>query len=219
MIRDVKKDKIRKLKCLYKLKRNKISKRLKEFNLIWKKGDNTIFGELCYCVLTPQSKAEVCAGIIDKLAKSGLLFTGTEKELLPYIKKVRFYKNKTKYIIEARSFFQKNKGKIIIKNTLKNKGVLEMREWLVKNIKGIGYKEASHFLRNLGFGEDIAILDVHILKKLKEFSIIKRLPKSLTKKQYLEIEDKLRGFSKKIGIPMSSLDLLLWDMETGRIFK
>jgi N-glycosylase/DNA lyase len=93
------------------------------------------------------------------------------------------------------------------------------RDWLVENIKGIGYKEASHFLRNIGFGENLAILDVHILRNLKKVGVIKELPKSITKKRYLNIENKFKKFSDRIKIPMAHLDLLFWSLETGKIFK
>ena len=84
---------------------------------------------------------------------------------------------------------------------------------------GIGYKEASHFLRNIGYGEDIAILDRHILKNLKLLNVISDIPASLSKKQYLLIEKKMKQFSKKINISLSHLDLLLWYREAGEVFK
>jgi len=45
------------------------------------------------------------------------------------------------------------------------------------------------------------------------------MPKSLSKKMYLEIEERLKEFSRQIKIPMAHLDLLFWSMGTGRIFK
>ena len=97
--------------------------------------------------------------------------------------------------------------------------VFALREWLIENVKGMDYKEASHFLRNVGFGDDIAILDRHILKNLVRYSIIDEVPKSLTGKKYLEIEEKMRKFAQKAGIPFAHLDLLWWSEETGEIFK
>ncbi len=88
-----------------------------------------------------------------------------------------------------------------------------------ENVNGLGYKEASHFLRNVGLGEEFAILDRHILRNLKDFGVLPEIPISLTKKRYLEIEEKVRRFSREIGIPMGELDLLLWSKETGWIFK
>ena len=93
------------------------------------------------------------------------------------------------------------------------------RTWLVKNIKGLGMKEASHFLRNIGFFEEIAILDRHILKNLKKSGAIKSVPKTLSAKKYLELEKQMQGFSEKTGIPMQDLDLFFWAQETGEIFK
>jgi N-glycosylase/DNA lyase len=83
----------------------------------------------------------------------------------------------------------------------------------------MGYKEASHFLRNIGFADDLAILDRHILKNLKIFGIIEEIPKSLSKKKYLEIEEKMRNLANEVNIPVSHLDLLFWSKETGEIFK
>ncbi len=93
------------------------------------------------------------------------------------------------------------------------------REWLVKNVKGLGYKEAGHFLRNIGLGEDLAILDRHILKNLMLMGVIDAVPASLSKKTYLDIEKKMIEFSKQVGIPMGQLDLLLWYKEAGEVFK
>jgi len=86
-------------------------------------------------------------------------------------------------------------------------------------VKGLGYKEASHFLRNIGLGEEFAILDRHILRNLKDLQVIPEIPATLTRKRYLEIEEKVRRLAKDIGIPMGHLDLLLWSKETGHIFK
>jgi N-glycosylase/DNA lyase len=91
----------------------------------------------------------------------------------------------------------------------------------VKNIKGIGLKEASHFIRNIGFDYEnqLAILDRHILKNLKEFGVINEIPKTLTSKKYLEIENRMKKFAERIDISLYELDLLLWSKETGIIFK
>ena len=120
--------------------------------------------------------------------------------------------------MNARGLFKKN-GCFSIKDYIDKGDIFKTREWLVENIKGIGYKEASHFLRNIGFGKDLAILDVHILKNLKEYKVIQKIPKSLTKKEYLKIENKFRDFCRRIKIPMNELDLLLWSKETGFVFK
>jgi N-glycosylase/DNA lyase len=95
----------------------------------------------------------------------------------------------------------------------------DARDWLVQKVKGVGYKEASHFLRNIGYEEEFAILDRHILKNLKLLGVIEKIPNSLSKKRYLEIEKRMKEFAERIEIPMADLDLLLWYKETGMIFK
>ena len=202
----------------YKKNKESIKNRLKDFEDSYKKDDKHVFSELCFCLLTPQAEAVECDKAIKKLKKTRLLFNGNPKAISPYLKAARFLNKKAEFIVNARGLFKKN-GCFRIKDYIDEKDILKTREWLVENIKGIGYKEASHFLRNVGFGKDLAILDVHILKNLKAYGVIKEIPKTLTKKEYLRIENKLKDFCKKINIPMDELDLLFWSRETGFIFK
>ena len=206
------------LLALYRHKKNEIEKRLQEFREVWKKDDPEIFGELCFCLLTPQSKAEACDGIIRTLTENRLLFEGNEDDIRPYLKKTRFYKTKSKYLLEARKLFKEN-GTFHVKEKLNPTDVSATREWLVETVQGFGYKEASHFLRNVGLGEELAILDIHILRSLKKLGILRTVPKSLTPKKYIAIEKKLERFSHRIAVPLSHLDLLLWFRQTHRIFK
>jgi N-glycosylase/DNA lyase len=87
-----------------------------------------------------------------------------------------------------------------------------------KGIKGIGYKEASHFLRNIGFS-GYAILDKHIVNMLFELGVLPTNDKPANRKKYIEIEDRLRVFSNEIGIDMDEMDLALWSYKTGVILK
>ena len=193
----------------YSKRREEIGQRLKEFKKL--EGDD-LFYELCFCLMTPQSKAKQAHKCELILRKND--FLNKKINPLPYLKsRVRFHNNKTKYLHNA-----KEKIDAIyyeIKNIKDNK---KLRKWLVDNVKGYGMKEASHFLRNIG-KRNLAILDRHILKNLVELKVIKQIPKSLTVKKYLEIEKRFYSFSKKIRIPMDELDLLFWSIETGEVFK
>jgi len=210
---------ISKLLESYKKKKDEIKKRLEEFKEVLNQPDERIFAELAFCICTPQSKATAAWVAITTLMKNDYLFSGSEKLIRPFLNVVRFANNKTKYIVEARNFFTKN-DKLRIKEKIKSfNDILKLREWLVENVKGLGYKESSHFLRNIGLGNCLAILDVHILKNLKEYEVIEEIPKNLTKNNYLEIENKMKNFSKLIGISLDELDLLFWSEETGIIFK
>ena len=206
---------------IYKEKQKDIEKRLKEFKEIWEKGSNEdIHAELSFCILTPQSKAVNAWKAITTLRENGLLFNGSAEDIVEYLNIVRFKNNKAKYLVALREQMQNEKGEIVTKDFFNSiADVKDKREWIVKNIKGMAYKEAGHFLRNVGFGKEIAILDRHILKNLVKLEVIEDVPKSLTPKLYLEVEEKMKAYCKFISIPMDSLDLLLWYKEAGEIFK
>ncbi|MBC2855952.1 MAG: N-glycosylase/DNA lyase [Cetobacterium sp.] len=207
-------------KVYIKMKKD-IQKRLKEFKDTWTNGDNlSIHAELSFCILTPQSKAKNAWRAITELRDNGLLFNGTVEEITPYLNIVRFKNNKAKYLVELREQMTNVDHHIITKDFFSSfPNTQERREWIVKNIKGMSYKEAGHFLRNVGFGEEVAILDRHILRNLVRLEIIHEIPKTITPRLYLEIEEKLKKYCSEVGIPMDEIDLLLWYLEAGEIFK
>ena len=125
----------------------------------------------------------------------------------------RYPLKRAEYIFLARSRSKELKG-----NLLRTNSTIEAREWLVKEIKGIGWKEGSHFLRNIGF-LDRAIIDRHVFRIMCEYDLIKKTNKSITKKRYLEYEKTLRDISLKLDLPLGELDLYLWYMKTGKIIK
>ena len=212
---------IKHLKKLYAAKREDIESRLSTFekHRTRKNNDDSIFCELAFCLLTPQSKAKACWDAILRLRNDNILLHGSAYQIKNCLHCVRFHNKKAEYLISARNLFLQDK-KTSIKKTLERFHDLhECRDWLVQHIKGLGYKEASHFLRNIGYGENIAILDRHILKNLCRLGIIHEIPQSLSRSQYLHIENKMAGFAKRIAIPLPHLDLLLWSTETGEIFK
>lgn len=198
--------------------KKEFKKALKGYKKIWK-NDETVFEELIFCILTPQSSAFGAQKVIDNLKKNNLLYSGDLEKIEPLVKNVRFYKTKAKRIIIAQKKFPKNKIKqILIKENIK-KNVLKCREYLVKEVNGYGLKEASHFLRNIGFFKEVAILDRHILRNLVKIGLIKEIPTNLNKKKYIEIEEKMKEYCEKNNIDFAHLDLYFWSKETGKIFK
>lgn len=123
----------------------------------------------------------------------------------------RFYNKRAQYIVEAREFSEGLKTTITSFND-----EFEAREWLL-GIKGIGLKESSHFLRNIGY-KNVAILDRHILRILHEYDVVGTV-KSLTRTRYYFIEGKLRGLADEVNLSLAELDLFLWYMETGEVLK
>ena len=192
--------------------RNLIEQRLNEFKAFENKNDKEWFCELCFCILTANSRAHTAINIQKELGPDGFLDL-TKEEITESIKrnKHRFHNNKARFIVEAREY--KN-----IKKIVKDLDEKEAREWLVSNIKGLGYKEASHFLRNTG-GTKLAILDRHILNLFLENNIIKDKPSSLNKKKYLEIEEIFNKLADSLKMNSSELDLYMWYIKTGEVLK
>ena len=172
------------------------------------------FEELVYCLLTAYSSARLGQLCVDALCDCGALLEGPLEEVVETLRVQghRFYNKRAEYIVEARRLAP------TLKATIQGFGETgEARAWLVKNVKGLGWKEASHFLRNIGF-LDLAIIDFHIIDLLVREGLIER-PKTLTRRRYLEIEDLLRGIAGKLDISLAELDLYLWYLETGRVLK
>lgn len=189
-----------------------INQRMQEFEELGKQSSNEIFKELCFCFLTANFNAE--GGIkIQKNISDGFLYL-QEHELAKKLAELkhRFPNARAGFIFAARSH------KDSIKEALSSIGSQqEMREWLVNNFKGIGMKESSHFLRNIGYN-DVAILDFHIIDILVDHGVIER-PKTLTPKKYIEIENILRELAKATNTSLGKLDLYLWYKETGKVLK
>lgn len=201
------------LRYEYKLKKDAISQKLLEFRAV---SSENYFYELVFCLLTPQSSALHAYAVQKKLEKlnyKGKYFN-PESILRDKEHYIRFHKVKSRYLLALLTNFAE------ADTALKRiKAPFELREWLVKNILGFGYKEATHFLRNIGKNEDMAIFDRHILKNLQEYIDVGQSTKSLTRKQYLALEEKFQHFADTIGISVNELDLLFWSRETGMMLK
>lgn len=197
--------------------KDKISERLTGFNLIYlSKNEKQLFLELAFCLLTPQSRPRNAEKVLNRLIENDLLYTGKKEELSEHLAPVRFKNRKAQYLIHARDHINNAPlGKIL--RSLET--ALARRRYLVASFKGMGMKEASHFLRNSGFDTDVAILDRHVLRTMEELSIIDSIPKSITPETYDCLEAKLQKFAKEIHIPMSYLDFVIFYLKTGELFK
>jgi len=194
--------------------KDEVESRFEEFKELGQNGDElSLFSELSFCVLTANWKAKGGIKAQKLITKEGFAHYN-EEQLISKLKEVghRFPNTRSRYIVENRWIIGS------LKNLLQ-KDVSESRRFLVENIKGIGWKEASHFLRNVG-KEDVAILDKHILRIIKDYNLVEEVPKPYwTEKKYTMLEKELRTFSEIVGEPLGKLDLYLWYMETGQIDK
>jgi len=195
--------------------RIQIDRRLLEFTSFIDKDESEWFSELCFCILTANSKASTALSIQEELGAIGFA-NHTLPELTECIRrnKHRFHNTKARFILAARQV--KDLKKTII--ALEKKSGSAARQWLVENIKGLGYKESSHFLRNTGFF-DVAIIDRHILNLLVECNLVSTKPASLNKETYLNLEYTFRGIAENLDMSCAELDMILWHYKTGQVLK
>lgn len=194
-----------------------VKQRMEEFQLRHEHSDSEWFSELCFCLLTANSSAQMGLKVQDALGEK--FATLSEKELSKELRKLgyRFYNKRAEYIFLARKHAPGLRSRII--KLAEEGGTRNAREWLVENVKGLGYKESSHFLRNVGF-KDVAILDRHILRTLHENGLIHEMPKSgLDRITYLKYENLMRIMGFKVRMNLAALDLYLWYLKTGKVLK
>lgn len=213
---------IKEILATHAVRRKEIKTRLAEFQSVWRDGsDARLWEELAFCIFTAGASARMGMKAIE--AVRPLLWEGGSEEMTEALTKAgahRFPVARPAYIVLTRNYLKEHCG-LQLRSTLQSfSDPMERREWLAseRRIKGLGYKEASHFLRNIGI-KGYAILDKHVLRCLFELGVIEQLKPPSTRARYLDIESRLKSFSRSIGIDFDELDLVLWSMKTGEVLK
>jgi len=180
-----------------------VEDRWREFEKLRKEGtEEDLFSELCFCVLTANWSAQ--GGIkAQKFINNGFVHL-TKEELSQKLREVghRYPEARAEYIISNRWIINR------LKDLLKEE---DPREFIVMNVKGLGWKESSHFLRNVAY-TNYAILDKHVLRIMHQYGLIDEIPKGWTKKRYLDYEERLRKVANDFGEHLGKFDLYLWYM-------
>ena len=190
----------------------KINQRLQEFKTLNRKGNNSWFSELCFCILTANAKSQTACTIQQELGYKGFMNKSIQ-QLRTIIRrnKHRFHNTKAGYITEARKFSK-------TKDLLKSLSLEKKRIWLVNSVKGIGFKEASHFLRNVGYF-NFAILDRHILNLMHENKMISEKFNVSKRQSYKDLEHRFNLLAQKLSMKSGELDMYMWYIKTGKVLK
>jgi N-glycosylase/DNA lyase len=208
------------IKGAHRERRDEIRARLAEFKAVWsERNDDRLWEEMVFCFFTGGCSAKM--GLRSIEATRPLLKNGTQVELSAALTGVHRYPNeRARYIVHSRNFLTVDCGLQLSRRLADFDDNFARRDWLAgeKGIKGLGYKEASHFLRNIGFS-GYAILDKHVLRCLADLKIIDDPKPPNTRGRYLTIEDKLRKLTERVQIDFDELDLVLWSMKTGSVLK
>jgi N-glycosylase/DNA lyase len=209
------------LQSLYRQLKPQIEARLETFSALWQRGSSDdIFREMCFCTCTPQNDAKKAWGAVTLLSKKYAFAELAQPDAAAVLHDngVRFHNNKAQYIIQNRDTFYP-RTKSILKKMLDTGTVPAVRDTLAKQVTGWGLKEASHFLRNIGYGSEICILDRHILRCLVSYGVVGSIPKPLSGGTYHNIEQTMLAFARAEKIPADALDLLFWYEEKNELFK
>ena len=198
----------------YHTHRDTIAERLAEFRGV--EADEYLW-ELLYCLLTPQSRAVNAGAVIERLRAGSFLEAPFDPT--PFLRDpehyIRFHNQKARRLLAAAGREEEIRGALLSRD-LDSMG---KREWLVGNINGLGWKEASHFLRNIGH-LDLAIIDRHILKHMLRCGAIEAIPPSVgTRRVYLDLETRFRDLASRANLSLQELDLLFWSYEEGSVRK
>ena len=211
---------IEKIREAHRARRAEIQARLEEFAEVWRgASDARLWEELVFCIFTAGASARM--GLRSVEAVRSLLARGTHEELAGALQsKHRYPRARSGYIVVTREYLEGD-CRMRLRERLEGfADPFERRDWLARErgIKGLGYKESSHFLRNVGL-RGYAILDKHILRCLAEIGVIESPLPPATRARYLDTEERLRGFARDLGVDFDELDLVLWSMKTGEILK
>ncbi len=210
------------VRATHTARKREIQTRLAQFRKIWSDGsDAQLWEELVFCIFTAGASARMGFRAVEAIKP--LLHDGAREDMTAVLKKTgahRFPVERPGYIIVTRNYLREHCGMLLRDKLNSFAGPIERRDWLAqeKQIKGVGYKEASHFLRNVGLGGH-AILDKHVMNCLTDLQVVDSTKPPTTRGRYLEVEERLRYFAKKIRIDFDELDLVLWSMKTGEVLK
>ncbi len=191
-----------------------VRSRIREFEEIGQ-GDWRLWArELAFCILAANFKAVEAFQMASRLWETGALFEASESEIEEVLRSMghRFPKARAEYIVSNRPLLRK------IREAIPKMSSERAREWLRENVRGLGMKESSHFLRNTG-RKDVAIIDRHILRVMHDYGLIGNIPKSLTRGRYLHLEGVLWRVAEEAGLSLAELDLYMWYMKTGFVFR
>jgi N-glycosylase/DNA lyase len=210
------------LLATHAVRKKEIRSRLREFRHVWQTAsDARLWEEMVFCIFTAGASAKM--GLRSVEALRPLLQSGAQQEMTRALVAAgahRFPNARPGYVIVTRDYLRESCSMRLRERLLSFRDSIARRDWLAKDprVKGLGYKEASHFLRNVGF-KGYGILDMHIVRSLYELNVIDSPKPPTTRGKYLDTEDRMRQFADTSGINFDELDLLLWSMKTGEILK
>lgn len=191
--------------------------------------DRTLWRQFMICLLSSQVKYELaCAAALD-IEDAGILTSSTPETIAadlyailarPFwvdgqMRRYRFYNTKASQLARSWTIIQAEGGLGSLVDAFDDDRAA--RKWLVRHLPGLGFKQASMFLRDIGFSQDLAVLDRHTLDYMALVGL--RAPGQRyvqTSSQYLGLEDSLRDHASGLGYSLGHLDRAIWVVMRAR---
>ncbi|WP_297027443.1 N-glycosylase/DNA lyase [Thermoplasma sp.] len=189
--------------------RSLVSRKVEEFRAMGRSSREVLFKELVFCILAANTSAEMSLRMQESIGDGFLYMSRDDLRRSLKENRYRFYNVRSDFIVRSRSIIDD------LPWIVSSSDHAGSRDYLVDNVYGIGYKEASHFMRNVGIS-DFAILDKHIMRWMSQYYPVK---KNTSRKNYLYNEGIFKEISAGFGIEPGVLDLFIWYKETGTIIK
>lgn len=197
----------------------------------WDMSEADLQYELLACILGSRVSHEVASAATNEIRKAGLIerigescstedYEGAVHEILsrPLYssewgfarKRYPFPKSKANYV--SRTFWAIHSEGRSLRNQLQRTGnALEVRRSMIRTCIGIGPKQSSLFLRNIGFSDDLAVLDSHVLRFMRMAGLMeKNISAVPTLPAYEMHESKLLRYAELNGRSLGQLDLAIW---------
>lgn len=195
--------------------------------------EEELLHEATICIFSSQLLFEMAVAMADHLRETGILRSDSRRECseefehrlcaalsvpIPFTnsdgeRRISYprFKNRFSFLLTKTIFAIYGQSKTIRDFLVSAHDAKEAREVLIEHIYGFGPKQASLFLRRVGYGEDLAILDVHVLDYLDLAHGISFSPNRLGKLSfYEEVEDAFREIASNFGHSVGCVDLATW---------
>lgn len=201
--------------------------------------EEQLFSEAIFCIYSSQMLYELAIAVVERLRSHGLTnpeylcnntskcegeinhvlslpitieINGISRERLPRMKN-----RLTRMTVEnIKNIYCNNNSFSSL--LLHAKSSKDARRILIDNVLGFGPKQASLYLRRVGYANDLAVIDTHILSYL---SLAKGVNKDLVSlsrlSEYEFIEDKFTQVARYFGRQVGEVDLATWI--TMRVIK
>lgn len=196
------------------------------------RNESKLLSELILCILSSQEKYEVALAIMKELRKQNVLrvpkskneFNDIKQQIKyilqnpveyksneqTYTRRLRFFVKKSQYIIGTiENIYLKD---LTIREILRKNECMQVTRVNVINYSyGLGPKQASMFLRNIGYYTEFAVLDKHVIDYMRLIGLTSATETSFSNiSTYQKMEMKLKKYAESFNLSLLHLDLAIW---------